>query len=82
MLIGPKGEQRPTNSIEAGIVAATVGVGDIDEEYPDKPASKPKRAKGGKARAEALTPERRSEIAAHAANSRWTDGDRKEPNPA
>ena len=30
--------------------------------------------KGGKARTESLTPERRSEIAARAAKARWTSG--------
>ena len=75
MPTGPKGEKRPANSIEAGIMAARVAVGDIDEEYVEKPAATPNRSKGGrkggKARAEALTPEQRSEIATRAANARW-----------
>ena len=75
MPIGPKGEKRPANPIEAGIMAARIAVGDIEEEYVEQPAPTPKRAnggkKGGKARAESLTPERRSEIAAKAAAARW-----------
>lgn len=42
------------------------------------PAVAPERAKGGYARAAALTPERRSEIARDAAMARWADrGDAK-----
>lgn len=44
-------------------------------EIEDKPSSTPARAKGGKAggkaRAEALTPEARQEIGKRAAESRW-----------
>ena len=75
MPIGPKGEKRPANPIEAGIMAARIAVGDIDEEYVEKPAPAPNRSKGGKkggeARAESLTPKQRSEIAAKAAKARW-----------
>ena len=75
MPIGPNGERRPSNPIEAGIMAARVAVGDIEEEYVEEKKSTSKRSKGGKnggkARAEALTPERRSEIASNAANARW-----------
>ena len=31
MPIGPKGEKRPASPIEAGIIAARVAVGDIDD---------------------------------------------------
>lgn len=79
MPVGPKGEKRPANPIEAGIMAARVAVGDIDEEYVEKPEPKPNRSKGGKkggkARAEALTAEQRSEIATRAANARWKQRD-------
>ena len=79
MPIGPKGERRPTNPIEAGIMVARIAVGDIDEEYVEQPTPTPARSKGGKkggkARAESLTPEQRSEIAAKAANARWGNGE-------
>lgn len=79
MPIGPKGEKRPSNPIEAGIMVARIAVGDIEEEYAEQPTPTPARAnggkKGGKARAESLTPERRSEIAAQAAAARWGNRD-------
>lgn len=76
MPIGPNGEKRPSNPIEAGIMVARIAVGDLEEEYvEEKKPTTPKRGKGGKkggkARAEALTPERRSEIASNAAKARW-----------
>ena len=75
MPIGPKGEKRPANPIEAGIMVARIAVGDIEEEYAEHPTPTPNRAnggkKGGKARAETLTPERRAEIAAQGAAARW-----------
>ena len=75
MPIGPKGEKRPVNPIEAGIQVARIAVGDLDEECEEVRSSVPNRANGGKkggvARAESLTPERRSEIAAQAAAARW-----------
>jgi len=39
-------------------------------------------AKGGKARAEKLTAEERQEIARKAAQSRWQNQNRVEPNPS
>ncbi len=44
-----------------------VATGEIE----DLPSKAPKRAKGGKARARALTPEQRAEIARTAASARW-----------
>lgn len=56
-------------------MVARIAVGDIAEEYVARPKPTPERAKGGKkggkARAESMTPERRSEIASRAANARW-----------
>jgi len=78
MPIGPKGEKRPSDPFAAGIMAARIAVGDIEEEYEEKPTPTPNRAeggkKGGKARAEALTPEQRSAIARAGANARWSNG--------
>ena len=51
-----------------------IATGEEEEEYEDDgkdPAAKALGAKGGKARAEKLTPERRSEIARKAAAKRW-----------
>ena len=86
MPIGPKGERRPVNPIEAGIMVARIAVGDIEEEYEEQPTPTPNRAnggrKGGKARAETLTPERRSEIAAQGAAARWGNQDDEEETAA
>ena len=75
MPIGPNGEKRPSDPFAAGIMAARILVGDIEEEYVDQPTPTPNRSnggkKGGKARANKLTPEQRSEIATKAANTRW-----------
>lgn len=75
MPIGPNGEKRPSDPFAAGIMAARIAVGDIEEEYEDQPTPTPNRAeggkKGGKARAASLTPEQRSEIARAGAKARW-----------
>ncbi len=79
MPTGPKGEKRPANPIEAGIMVARIAVGDIEEECTEQPTPTPNRAeggkKGGKARAKALTPEERSEIARSGAHARWCEND-------
>ena len=33
MPVGPNGEKRPSNPIEAGIMVARIATGDIEEEY-------------------------------------------------
>jgi hypothetical protein len=68
---GPRGEKRPADVIGAAVMVAKIATGEMEE-----PRGKaPKRAKGGvrggKARADALTPEQRSEIARVAAAARW-----------
>ena len=77
MPVGPNGEERPSDPFTAGIMAARVLVGDINEEYTEQPTPTPNRGnggrKGGKARAEVLTPEERSEIARTGAKARWGD---------
>jgi hypothetical protein len=64
---GPKGEKRPADVIGAAIMVAKVATGEVE----DNPSKAPKRAKGGKARAKALTPQQRAEIARTAASARW-----------
>ena len=68
---GPKGVRRPADTIQAAIMVARIATGEIE----DSAGVAPKRAKGGekggKARAESLTPEQRKDIAAKAAKSRW-----------
>lgn len=72
---GPKGEKRPADVIGAAIMVAKIATGEIEEAPPEDdgkdPAAKALGTKGGKARAQALTPEQRAEIARKAAASRW-----------
>ena len=71
---GPKGEKRPADMIGAAIAVARIATGEI-EDVPENdgkdPATKALGAKGGAARAKAMTPERRAEIARKAAQKRW-----------
>jgi hypothetical protein len=70
---GPRGEKRPADAIGAAIMVAKIATGEIEDDR----GAVPKRAKGGrkggKARAEALSPDKRSEIARAAAAKRWKD---------
>jgi hypothetical protein len=60
---GPKGEKRPADVIGNAVHVMRIATGEIE----DTRSAAPKRAKGGKARARALSPEVRSEIARTAA---------------
>jgi hypothetical protein len=70
---GPKGVKRPADTNAAAVMVGRIAVGDIE----DKPSKAPGRAiggkAGGKARADKLSPGKRSEIAQKAAKTRWTD---------
>lgn len=59
---------RDTNQLAKRIV--DLSVGEADDKGPDEQKRKG-GIKGGKARAIALTPDQRSEIASIAANARW-----------
>lgn len=61
---GPK----DLNELAADIVGKATG-----EPQPEEPEKDPKAVKRGKARADSLTPEERSEIAKKAARARWED---------
>ena len=72
---GPKGEHRPADVIGAAIKVARIATGE-DEDAPPPPDGKDPAAvsmgkRGGAARAAAMTPERRAEIARKAAAKRW-----------
>jgi hypothetical protein len=73
---GPKGEKRPGDVIGAAIMVAKIATGEIEDNIaaPSPSSTKPNRKQGGLARASALTPARRSEIARRAAKSRWSEG--------
>ena len=71
---GPQGQKRPADVIGNAVRVMEIATGQREEEYEDDgkdPAAKELGAKGGKARAEKLTPGRRSEIARKAAAKRW-----------
>jgi hypothetical protein len=66
---GPKGERRPSDVVGTAIKVAKIATGEEKENTPSK--TRKGGLKGGKARARALTPEERSEIARLAAVARW-----------
>ena len=70
---GPKGEKRPADVIGAAVKVMQIATGEIEETTDDgkNKAAVELGRKGGKARAEKMTPERRSEIARKAAAKRW-----------
>jgi hypothetical protein len=85
MVRGPKGERRPDDPAQAAVLAVRITTGEISEELDAVATKKDPDAvalgrrggkKGGKARAEKLSSERRREIALAAARSRW-NGDKQ-----
>ena len=74
---GPRGENRPANVIGAAVQIMNIATGEITEDLEDAPAPSPAQQLGklgGAARAKALTPERKAEIARKAAAKRWEKG--------
>ena len=72
---GPKGQKRPADVIGNAVHVMRIATGEI-KDTTDADDGKDKAAqalgrKGGKARADKLTPEKRSEIARKAAAKRW-----------
>ena len=73
---GPQGQKRPADVVGNAVRVMEIATGQRDEEYEgdsgkDKAAAELGR-KGGKARAERMTPEQRREIARKAAAKRWS----------
>ena len=71
---GPKGEKRPADVVGAAVMVARIATGEVDDEVTDdgkNRAAQELGRMGGKARAEKLTKEQRSEIAKRAATCRW-----------
>jgi hypothetical protein len=68
---GPKGEKRPADVIGNAVHVMRIATGEAE----DASGKAPKRASGGRAggraRAAALTPKQRSEIAKAASAARW-----------
>ncbi len=78
MPTGPKGQKRPADVIGNAVKVMRIATGEETDELPndgkDKAAQELGR-KGGKARAEGMTSERRVEIAKKAAEKRWKNND-------
>ena len=75
MPTGPKGQKRPADVIGNAVRVMKIATGEIEESAPvddgKDPAAVAMGKKGGAARAKAMTPERRAEIAKAAAEKRW-----------
>ncbi|MBV8685255.1 MAG: RNA-binding protein [Alphaproteobacteria bacterium] len=69
---GPRGERRPVDAIARAVMIGKIATGEIeDEREMITTAAAEMGRRGGKARAERMSPERRAEIARAAAASRW-----------
>ena len=71
---GPQGQKRPADVIGNAVHVMRIATGEIEESTPAKEGKEYARKgglKGGKARANKLTPKQRSEIAQIAAQARW-----------
>jgi hypothetical protein len=72
---GPRGEKRPADTVANAIRVAKILTGEVEEDTgADDGKDKNAQAlgkKGGAARRDKLSPERRAEIARKAAASRW-----------
>jgi hypothetical protein len=75
---GPKGEKRPADVIGNAVKVMRIATGQETETLAaddgKDPAAKALGKKGGAARAKAMSPERRAEIAKKAAEKRWLKG--------
>jgi hypothetical protein len=72
---GPYGQKRPADTVANAIRVAKIATGEIEEDFGDSGKDRNAQAlgrKGGAARREKLTPERRAEIAKKAAEKRWS----------
>lgn len=71
---GPKGEKRPADVIGNAVRIMKIATGEVEDTTPDDGKDKAAQAlgaKGGRRRAESMSPERRAEIAKAAAAKRW-----------
>lgn len=74
MPTGLKGQKRPADVIGNAVKIARIATGEDSDDAPDDGKDKGAQEldrRGGKARAESMTPERRAEIARKAAAKRW-----------
>ena len=69
---GPNGEKRPADAVGLAVLIGKIATGEIEDTRDDLSSAAAQMGKlGGKARAAAMTPERRAEIAKAAAAKRW-----------
>lgn len=69
---GPRGEKRPADAVGLAVLVGKIATGEVEDTRDDgKNYHRAGGKKGGAARAAALTPEQRSEIAKKAAAKRW-----------
>ena len=68
---GPQGQKRPADAVSRAIMVAKIATGEIEDERELSTAAAELGRKGGRKRAEKLSPERRAEIARKAAERRW-----------
>jgi hypothetical protein len=71
---GPQGQKRPADVIGNAVTVMRIATGEETEELETdraKSAAAELGSRGGRARAAAMTPQRRREIAQKAASSRW-----------
>ena len=66
---GPNGEKRPRDTIGCAVTVMKIATGEVEDAIPKHRNGK---VNGGKARAESMTPEERSELANRAARIRWS----------
>ncbi len=73
---GPRGEKRPADVIGNAVLIGRIATGEVEDTQNDPSKEHHRRGgkAGGAARAGALTPEQRSEIAKKAAAKRWGPG--------
>lgn len=69
---GPRGEKRPADVIGAAVRVMRIATGEEEDDLSPVASAAAQLGKlGGAARAKAMTPERRAEIAKKAAAKRW-----------
>ena len=69
---GPTGQKRPGDVIGTAIKVAKIATGEMqDETMAGKEYAQKGGLKGGKVRAQGLSPRKRQEIAQNAARARW-----------
>lgn len=70
---GPQGQKRPADAIGLAVMVGKIATGEIENDADESKANHREGAKvGGEARAAALSPAVRTDIAKKAARARWS----------